>query len=75
MAVSKILEGSDLSQRFNAGLLVRYPWNDRVVEAELSTSDIQRVILILVDGDLEDYVLRFRAVALVAVRLNDNNPT
>ena len=75
MAVSKMLERSDLSQRFDAGLLVRGPWTDRVVEAELSSSDIQRVVFILVDGDFEDDVLRFRAVALMAVRFNDNNST
>lgn len=75
MAVSKMLERSDLSQRFDAVLLVRGPWIDRVVETELSTSDIQRVVLILVDGDLEDDVLRFRAVALMAIRFNDNDPT
>ena len=59
MAVSKMLERSDHSQRFDARWLVRDPWTDRVVEAELSTSDIQCVMLILVDGDLEDDVLRF----------------
>lgn len=74
MAVSKMLERSDPSQCFDAVLLVIYPWSDGIVEAELSTSDIQRVIFILVDGDLEDDMLRFRAVALVAVRFNNNDP-
>lgn len=75
MAVSKMLERSNLAQCFDAVLLVRYPWSDRIVEAKLSTGDIQRVVFILVDGDLENGVLRFRAVALVAVRFNDNDPT
>lgn len=75
MAVSKTLERSDLPQCFDAVLLVRCPWSDRIVEAELSTGDIQRVIFVLVDGDLEDGVLGFGAVALVAVRFNDNDPT
>lgn len=75
MAVSEMLERSELSQRFDTVFLVCFPWSDRIVEAESSTSDVQRVIFILVDGNLEDDVLRFGAVALVAVRLNDNDPT
>lgn len=69
-----MLEGSDLSQCFDAGLLVRSPCGDGVVEAELSTGDIQRVIFILVNGDLENDVLRFRAVAFVPVRFDDDDP-
>ena len=74
MAVSKALERSDLPQGFDAVLLVRCPWSDWIIEAELSTSDIQRVIFVLVDGDLEDGVLGFGAVALVAIGFNDNDP-
>ena len=73
MAVSKMLERSDLSECFDAILLVRCPGSDRVVEAELSSCDIQRVIFVLIDGDLEEDVLGFGAVALVAVRFNDND--
>lgn len=40
----------------------------------MSTGDIQRVIFILIDGDLEDDVLRFRAVAFVPVRFDDDDP-
>lgn len=74
MAVSKMFKRADLSQCFDAGLLVRYPRSDRIVETELSTSNIQCVIFILIDGDLEDDVLRFRAVVLVAVQFNENDP-
>ena len=40
----------------------------------MGASDVQCVVLILVDGDLEDDVLRFRAVALISVVFNDDNP-
>ena len=44
------------------------------MESELSTRDVQRVVLILVDGDFQDDVLGFGAVALVAVRFDDDDP-
>lgn len=74
MAVSKVLERSDRAQGFDAGLLVGQPWGDRVVESELSIRDVQRVVFILVDGDFQDDVLGFGAVALVAVRFDDDDP-
>ena len=44
------------------------------MESELSTRDVQRVVFILVDGDFQDDVLGFGAVALVAVRFDDDDP-
>ena len=75
MAVFEMLERSHLSQFLDAVLQVEHPWSNRIVEAKLSTGDVQRVIFILVDGDLEDDMLRFRAVAFVAVRFNDYDAT
>ena len=46
---------------------------DGIVETELGAGDIQCIVFILVDGDFENDVLRFRAVALIAVMLNDDN--
>lgn len=74
MAVSKMLERSDPPQRFDTGLLIGWPWSDRVVEAELSAGDVQREVFVLVDGDPEDDVLELGAVALVAVGFNDDDP-
>ena len=74
MAVPKMLERSDPPQRFDTDLLIGWPRGDRVVEAELSAGDVQRVVFVLVDGDPEDDVLELGAVALVAVGFNNDDP-
>ena len=45
------------------------------MKAELSTSNVQCVFFVLVDGDLEDDMLRLGAVALVTVWFDNNDTT
>ena len=75
MAVPKMHEWSDLLKDFDTISLIRYPRSERIVEAELSTGNIQRIVFILVDRDFEDDMFSFRAVALVAIRFSENDPS